>query len=146
TPGDSTPRDSTPGDSTLRDSTPGDDADAQHAAAGNVPVGRVSAAYRRPRMIVTVPLSALLGQPLATGAILGAGTPLAAEAARRMACDAEIIRLVTGPDPTAEDGHPDSYPGDPTGQLTDLLAAAIAQLPPPLAGPSAALDIGRKSP
>ena len=106
------------------------------------PVG-VPAAYRRPRVIVTVPLSTLLGQPLSPGATLGPGRPLTAEAARRLTCDAEIIRLITSadlPDITATSNR------NATTQLTQLLAAAIAQLPPPLATPSAVLDIGRKSP
>lgn len=89
-----------------------------------------------------MPLSTLLGQPLAPGATLGPGTPLTAEAARRLACDAEVIRLVTSPDPLSAIGPP----GNATAQLTRLLAAAIADLPPPLATPSAVLDIGRKSP
>jgi hypothetical protein len=104
--------------------------------------GRVPAAYRRPRVIVTVPLSTLLGQPLAPGAILGPGTPLTAEAARRLACDAETIRLITAPGNPLNGGRR----GDATARLTELIAAAIAQLPPPLGGPSAVLDIGRKSP
>ena len=104
--------------------------------------GQVPAGYQRPRIIVTVPLSTLLGRPLAPGATLGPGTPLTAESARRLACDAEVIRLVTSPDPPSAIGHP----GDATAQLTELLTAAIADLPPPLATPSAVLDIGRKSP
>ena len=101
------------------------------------------AGLRRPRVIVTVPLSTLLGAPLAPGAVLGAGTPLTAEAARRLACDADIIRLITTkpPDPTGGTGQE----WDATAQLARLLAAAIGQLPRPLGGPSAALDIGRQS-
>ena len=64
------------------------------------------------------------------------------EAARRLACDAEVVRLVTSPDPLSAVGPP----GNATAQLTRLLAAAMADLPPPLAAPSAVLDIGRKSP
>ena len=83
----------------------------------------------------------MLGQPLSPGATLGSGTPLTAEVARRLACDAEIIRLITSPHPA------DTISGlDATARLTQRLAAAIAQLPPPLATPSAVLDIGRKSP
>ena len=104
--------------------------------------GTVPAAYQRPRVIVTVPLSTLLGQPLAPGATLGSGTPLTAEAARRLACDAEIIRLITGPADRLDGDHDCNS----TAWLTELMAAAIAQLPPPLGGPSAVLDIGRKSP
>jgi hypothetical protein len=106
------------------------------------PAGQVPAGYQRPRIIVTVPLSTLLGRPLAPGATLGSGTPLTAEAARRLACDAEVIRLVTSRDPLSAIGHA----GDATARLTELLTAAIADLPPPLATPSAVLDIGRKSP
>jgi hypothetical protein len=121
---------------------------------------------------VTVPLSSLLGQPLAPGAVLGTGTPITAEAARRLSCDAELIRLITTPaskhPPDLHQPHPpnlhqpdlhppDLHPPDPpgpgsgqpewsaTGQLADLLTAAIAQLPRPLGGPSAALGIGRTS-
>jgi len=107
-------------------------------------------------MIVTVPLDTLLGRPLAPGATLGPGTPLTAEAARRLACDADIIRLITAPqhppddrcgDTRGDHGADDTADRwDATAQLTRLLAAAIADLPPPLAGPSAVLDIGRKSP
>jgi hypothetical protein len=117
-------------------------ADPHGGLSGTVPAG-----YRRPRVIVTVPLPTLLGQPLSPGATLGHGTPLTAETARRLACDAEVIRLITSPHP------PDTGPGqdatagqDGTAQLTARLAAALAQLPPPLATPSAVLDIGRKSP
>jgi hypothetical protein len=110
------------------------------AATG--PSATVPAAYRRPRVIVTVPLSTLLGRPLSPGGALGSGTPLTAEAARRLACDAEIIRLITGPADVPDGGHHAST----TARLTELMTAAIAQLPPPLAGPSAVLDIGRKSP
>jgi hypothetical protein len=124
---------------------------------------------RRPRVIVTVPLATLLSNPLAPGAVLGAGTPITGEAARRLACDADIIRLITtqpshcpgspghnssapshnrGPrghelDPVG--GHQPHFPADATGQLTDVLAGVIAALPWPLGGPSAALDIGRAS-
>jgi Domain of unknown function (DUF222)/HNH endonuclease len=130
------------------------------SSGGAGPVG-----LRRPRVIVTVPLSSLLGHPLMPGAVLGAGTPITTEAARRLSCDAEIIRLITttaptitipttattcNPTATTATGSPRGpappQPGqDATGQLTGLLAAAIAQLPRPLGGPCAALDIGRKS-
>jgi hypothetical protein len=107
--------------------------------------GTVPAGLRRPRVIVTVPLSTLLGQPLAPGAVLGAGTPIAAEAARRLCCDAEIVRLVTSQQPGLPGGVYDGTGRDATARLTALLAEAIGQLPRPLGGPSATLDIGRKS-
>jgi hypothetical protein len=99
-----------------------------------------------------VPLDTLLGRPLAPGATLGPGTPLTAEAARRLACDADLIRLITAPHDPPDGRRGDRGAGDTpsrwdaTAQLTRLLAAAIAGLPPPLAGPSAVLDIGRQSP
>ncbi len=124
----------------------------EHPAAGNVTAGAVPAGLRRrPRVIVTVPLATLLGQPLAPGGILGTGTPVTAETARRLACDAEIIRLITSPlsppgvSATDSDHDGDAAAETATGQLTRLLAAAIGQLPRPLGGPSAALDIGRAS-
>jgi hypothetical protein len=127
-----------------------------HAAAGTG--GIAPPGLRRPRVIVTVPLATLFGHPLSPGAVLGAGIPITGEAARRFACDAEVIRLITaqtlsppgGPSPGTTLGHgPGTTAGTPaqtaTGQLTDLLAGAIARLPRPLGGPSAVLDIGRKS-
>jgi hypothetical protein len=97
--------------------------------------------------------------------VLCGGVPLTAEAARRLSCDAEIIRLITGqphsqpppgqPPPSQPPpgrAGPPGAPGkdadaalDATAQLTALLADAIARLPRPLGAPSAALDIGRKS-
>lgn len=119
------------------------------SASSGVPL---PAGFQRPRIIVTVPLDTLLGRPLAPGATLGSGTPLIAEAARRLACDADLIRLITAPRQHDSDHYDDSDadgiagPGDASAQLTARLAAAIAGLPPPLAGPSAMLDIGRQSP
>jgi hypothetical protein len=77
---------------------------------------------------------------------LGPGTPLTGEAARRLGCDAQVIRLVTSPSPPAPTST--SPPGSvsPTGELIARLTAGIAQLPPPLAGPGAVLNIGRASP
>lgn len=110
-----------------------------HARDSNVSAGAIC---QRPRLLVLVPLSTLLGQPLAPGATLGSGASIHGEAARRIACDAEIIRLVA---------DQEAYPvrgtaGDATQQLTNLMAAAIGQLPPPLGRPSAVLDAGRKHP
>jgi len=117
-------------------------------AAGAPGPGHVApAGLRRPRVIVTVPLQALLGAPLSPGGVLGAGTPITAEAARRLCCDADLIRLITSHQPDLP-GGPSTGPGpdwNATAQLTTLLAGAIAQLPRPLGGPSAALDIGRQS-
>jgi hypothetical protein len=122
------------------DDQPSPDGGHGHGHGHDSPVG-----LRRPRVIVTVPLSSLLGHPLAPGAVLGDGTPITAEAARRLSCDAEIVRLVTRATPDIPGSHVPPSGLNATGQLTDLLAGAIAQLPRPLGGPSAALDIGRKS-
>jgi hypothetical protein len=146
-----------PGHHGHADTGPEHDADQERGVNGfrpDGPGGQPSAGYQRPRIIVTVPLSTLLGQPLAPGATLGAGTPLTPEAARRLACDAEIIRLITAPDHPPDGSRHDNggtgigtaATGDATARLTELMAAAIAGLPPPLATPSAVLDIGRKSP
>jgi hypothetical protein len=126
------------------------------------PAGVVPAAYRRPRVIVTVSLPALLRQPLSPGGTLASGTPVTAETSRRVACDAEIIRIITsppgpshtGPGATGPPGpgaplgylpgaDPATRTGTATQQLTALLTEAIRQLPPPLATPSAILDAGR---
>ncbi len=85
-----------------------------------------------------VPLSALVRQPLSPGGTLDSGTPVTAETSRRLACDAEIIRIVTEPGPSTR-----TTIGTATEQLTARLDAAIRQLPPPLATPSAILDAGR---
>ena len=155
---DGTADDGTAHDGTAHDGTADDDIADGGAADGpsdpdgsadppGGPSGTVPARYRRPRVIVTVPLPTLLGQPLSPGATLGHGTPLTAETARRLACDAEVIRLITSPHPPGTGPGQDATAGqDGTAQLTARLAAALAQLPPPLATPSAVLDIGRKSP
>ena len=100
---------------------------------------------RRPRVIVTVPLSTLLGSPLAPSAVLGAGIPITGEAARRLACDAEIVRMITDQAPDVPGPNVARSGFGATAELARLLAGAIAQLPRPLGGPSAVLDIGRKS-
>jgi hypothetical protein len=48
----------------------------------------------RPRVMVTLDFDTLLGSLEDSWATLGAGTPLAPETARRLACDAEILPVV----------------------------------------------------
>lgn len=131
----------------------GGDGDAARPGGGRGPAA-LPAGLRRPRVIVTVPLSTLLGEPLSPGAVIGTATPVSGQAARRIACDAEVIRLVTTPagqpgrspqpgDASARPAAADAL--DATGRLLARLGAAIAKLPAPLGAPSAALDIGRKS-
>jgi Domain of unknown function (DUF222) len=137
---------------------PGDDQPCPDGGHGHdVPAGRhgghqgpgtgaaAPAGLRRPRIIVTVPLSTLLGNPLAPGAVLGAGTPISGEAARRLACDAEIVRMITSQAPDLPGPQVARSGFGATAELARLLAGAIKQLPRPLGGPSAVLDIGRKS-
>jgi hypothetical protein len=130
----------------MPDGEPGDDQpchDHGHGGNGQLRLrpGGVPAGLRRPRMIVITPIGSLLRRPLAPGAVLPTGAALSAEAARRIACDAQIVRVVTAP-PTLPGPAGDGWT---TGQLKNLLGQAIAGLPPPLAGPAAALDIGRAS-
>ncbi len=177
----------------------------QHAPPGVAPAAFSRA---RTRVLVTIPISTLLGWPMSPGAVLGSGIPVTGETARRLACDAETVRIITGPAGLAQQsvpawpvpgqpvpgqhgppwsarnghsGQPSQDPGGPdrrardgctqdgctgggdgdgdlcgtdeppplldaTGQLTRMLAAAIAQLPGPLGRPSAVLDVGRKDP
>ena len=123
----------------LNDTDVSGSSDDGFARSPNVSAGAIC---QKPRLLVTVPLSTLLGEPLAPGAILGSGASIHGEAARRIACDAEIIRLVTSQEAFSVSGTK----GDATQQLTDMMAAAIGQLPPPLGRPSAVLDVGRKQP
>lgn len=50
-----------------------------------------------PQLSVLVPLGALTGAPGAPAAVTGLGTPISGRAARRLACDANITRIITGP-------------------------------------------------
>ncbi len=51
----------------------------------------------KPHVTVVVDLDTLLGLPGAAAARLGFGTAISGEAARQIACDAEISRVITGP-------------------------------------------------
>ena len=102
--------------------------------------GPVPAGFQRPRIIVTVPLDTLLGRPLAPGATLGSGAPLTAEAARRLACDADLIRLVTAPYPPpaaastamATTASATATAATPTAATATTAAAPPATRTPPL--------------
>jgi len=131
--------------------------------------GALAGRAHRDRMIVTIPYRTLLGLAGAPAAVLGDGTPVSALAARRLACDAVIRRVVTagpgdlfgcrcghicasapldgggpGRDDPGERAGPGSY--DPTAKLARVLRAAIAALPPPLGTRPAILDAGRATP
>jgi Domain of unknown function (DUF222) len=71
---------------------------------------------RRDQVIVMIPHWTLLGLPGASGALLGDGTPITAETARRLACDASIRRVILTPAPnhgTCRCGHTCSWTANP---------------------------------
>jgi hypothetical protein len=104
----------------------------------------------RPQVAVTIELASLLGQPGLPGAEAAWMGPLPAEAARRLACDAEVTRvLVTRhhPAPELDDHHPAAEPserGDPAAALAARLHTAMTLLPRALGGaPTQPLEVGR---
>jgi Domain of unknown function (DUF222)/HNH endonuclease len=124
----------------------------------------------RPQLLVTVDLATLLGQPGSLGGELGWTGSVGAEGCRRLACDADLTRvLITrgpdghpGGDATSHPGgnatgHPDhtSWDGSGDGQtggaggaggggLAARLQAARRLLPPALGGPATQpLEVGR---
>ncbi len=95
---------------------------------------------RRGRVIVTIPYNALLGLPGAPGATLAGGTPIPAETARRLSCDAAIRRVVLSPPGRCPCGHtgPLAVAGSatvasttaanaPAGSATDLPESGLAR-------------------
>jgi hypothetical protein len=96
----------------------------------------------RPQVTVTIDLASLLGQPGTPGGESSRVGPLAAETARRLACDAALTRVLVIRHPH----HPALEPGngDPAGGLAAQLRIALALLPPALGGTrSGPLDVGR---
>jgi Domain of unknown function (DUF222) len=65
-------------------------------ASGDLPAP-ADGAPRRDHVIVTIPYQTLLGLPGAPTAVLGDGTLISAETARRLACDAPVRRVVCVP-------------------------------------------------
>jgi Domain of unknown function (DUF222) len=108
----------------------------------------------RPQVVVTVELASLLGQPGLPGGEGGWVGPLAAETARRLACDAAVTRVLVTRHPhhhhhPAGDGdHHEAGErddGDPAADLAARLRAAMDLLPPVLGGaPSQQLEVGRR--
>jgi hypothetical protein len=91
----------------------------------------------RPQLLVTVDLATLLGHHSVPGGELGWTGSVGAEATRRLACDADLTRvLVTR-------GHPASQAHGNEG-LAARLQAARRLLPPALGGPpTQPLEVGR---
>ncbi|MGE5291744.1 MAG: DUF222 domain-containing protein [Micromonosporaceae bacterium] len=112
---------------------------------------------RRGRVIVTIPYPTLMRLPAAPSAILGTGTPIPAETARRIACDASIRRIVTtspGDRLTCLCGHTCSFtagPGGSSGQNRQAPATSANSNPGRIgpmspANPSSGGAAGRASP
>jgi hypothetical protein len=97
----------------------------------------------RPQLLVTVELATLLGQDGSLGGELGGTGSVGGEAARRLACDAALTRVLV-----TRGHHPDlgSGGGDSSeaGGLAARLRAALRLLPPALGGPpTQPLEVGR---
>jgi hypothetical protein len=91
----------------------------------------------RPQVTVTVDLASLLGQPGLPGAEGGWVGPLPAETARRLACDANVTRVLVAR------RHRDLDPRE-DGKLAARLRTAMGLLPPALGGARPEpLDVGR---
>jgi hypothetical protein len=119
----------------------------------------------RPQLLVTVELATLLGQDGSLGGELGGTGSVGGEAARRLACDAALTRvLVTRQHPhdpnqqlgggwdTSDvggngdrgNGSGDSSEAGGAGGLAARLRAALRLLPPALGGPpTQPLEVGR---
>jgi Domain of unknown function (DUF222)/HNH endonuclease len=91
-------------------------------ASGSLPVPK-DGAPRRDQIIVTIPYPALLGLTGASSAVLGGGTPITAEAARRLACDAPVRRIVSAPPAGCE-----VCAGGPTCACSSCACAGAAAL------------------
>ncbi len=71
-------------------------ADAFRDLLERIPTDAMPGTGLRPTLIVTIPLATLTGLPGTAAATLPNGHPLSAAAARRLACDTEIIPAVLG--------------------------------------------------
>jgi len=94
-------------------------------ASGSLPAP-ADGTPRRDQVIVTIPYQTLLGLPGAPAAVLGDGTPITAETARRLACDASIRRVVVVPpawQQTCPCGHTCSWAAGANGHTTPAAQA-----------------------
>ena len=70
-------------------------ADALTALATAYNAGEVTGGRERPKLLVTVPFETITERAAARGVIIGSGATITGEAARRLACDAELHRVIT---------------------------------------------------
>jgi Domain of unknown function (DUF222) len=106
----------------------------------------------RPQVVVTIDLASLLGKAGLPGGEGGWVGPLPAETVRRLACDANVTRVVVtrhhSDHHSAGEGDHHQAGGssdrDPASGLAARLRAAVVLLPPALGGArSQPLDVGR---
>ena len=70
-------------------------ADALTALCKAYNAGEVAGGRERPKLLVTAPFETILERAAARGVIIGSGATISGEAARRLACDAELHRVIT---------------------------------------------------
>ena len=70
-------------------------ADALTALATAYNAGEISGGRERPKLLVTVPFETITERAAARGVIIGSGTTISGDTARRLACDAELHRVIT---------------------------------------------------
>ena len=70
-------------------------ADALTALAKAYNAGEVAGGRERPKMLVTVPFETITERAAARGVIIGNGATISGDTARRLACDAELHRVIT---------------------------------------------------
>jgi hypothetical protein len=70
-------------------------ADALTALCRAYSAGEVAGGRERPKLLVTVPFETITERAAARGVIIGSGATISGEAARRLACDAELHRVIT---------------------------------------------------
>ena len=70
-------------------------ADALTALAKAYNAGEISGGRERPKLLVTVPFETIFERAAARGVIIGSGATISGDTARRLACDAELHRVIT---------------------------------------------------
>jgi len=70
-------------------------ADALTALCRAYSAGEVTGGRERPKLLITAPFETITERAAARGVIIGSGATISGEAARRLACDAELHRVIT---------------------------------------------------